>query len=45
MFGDMKDYGFDLQATHLRHTDTLKRLTFAVSLLYIRLGALAVELA
>lgn len=44
MFGDMKDNGFDLEATHLRNTDKLNRLVFAVSLLYIRLVALGVEL-
>src|SRR5258707_2104562 len=44
MFGDMKGNGFDLEATHLRHTHKLNRLTFAVSLLYVRLVALGVEL-
>jgi hypothetical protein len=44
MFGDMKGNGFDLEATHLRHTDKLNRLTLAVSLLYVRLLALGIEL-
>ena len=44
MFGDLKGNGFDLEATHLRHTDKLNRLTLAVSLLYVRLVALGVEL-
>ena len=44
MFGDMKGNGFDLEATHLRNTDKLNRLTLAVSLLYVRLVALGVEL-
>lgn len=43
MFGDMKGNGFDLETTHLRHTDKLNRLTLAVSLLYVRLVALGVE--
>ena len=44
MFGDMKGNGFDLEATHLRDTHKLNRLTLAVSLLYVRLMALGVEL-
>lgn len=44
MFGDMKSNGFDLQATHLRNTAKLNRLTLAVSLLYVRLVALGIEL-
>ncbi len=44
MFGDMKGNGFDLQATHLRNTDKLNRLTLAVCLLYVRLVALGVQL-
>jgi Transposase DDE domain len=44
MFGDMKGNGFDLETTHLRNTDKLNRLTLAVSLLYVRLVALGVEL-
>jgi hypothetical protein len=44
MFGDLKGNGFDLEATHLRHTDRLNRLTLAVCLLYVRLVALGVEL-
>jgi hypothetical protein len=37
MFGDFKDNGFDLEATRLRHTMKLHRLTFAVVLLYLSL--------
>jgi Transposase DDE domain len=44
MFGDMKGNGFDLEATHLRDTHKLNRLTLAVCLLYVRLVALGVEL-
>lgn len=44
MFGDLKSNGFDLEATHLRHTGKLNRLTLAVCLLYVRLVALGVEL-
>lgn len=44
MFGDLKGNGFDLEATHLRQTDKLNRLTLAVSVLYVRLVALGVEL-
>ena len=35
MFGDMKDHGFDLESTMLRHADRLSRLTLAVALLYV----------
>lgn len=35
MFGDMKDHGFDLELTMLRHFERLSRLTLAVALLYI----------
>ncbi len=35
LFGDLKDNGFDLEATHLCTPDRLNRLTFAVCLLYI----------
>jgi hypothetical protein len=35
MFGDLKDHGFDLEATHLRHFARLSRLTLAVCLLYV----------
>lgn len=35
MFGDMKDHGFDLENTMLRHADRLSRLTLAVALLYV----------
>ena len=44
MFGDMKSNGFDLETTHLRHTAKLNRLTLAVSVLYVRLVALGIEL-
>lgn len=39
-FGDMKGHGFDLEATHLRHTDRLMRLVLAVCLVYVWLIAL-----
>jgi hypothetical protein len=39
MFGDFKQHGFDLEATHLRHYLRLSRLTLAVSLLYLWLVA------
>lgn len=35
MFGDMKDHGFDLESTMLRHADRLSRLTLAVAILYV----------
>jgi hypothetical protein len=35
MFGDMKDHGFDLESTMLRHADRLSRLTLAVAMLYV----------
>jgi len=41
MFGDMKQHGFDLEASHLRHFLRLSRLTLAVCLLYLWLVALA----
>src|SRR5436305_347487 len=44
MFGDMQGNGFDREATQLRHTHKLDRLTLAVSLRYVRLVALGVEL-
>jgi hypothetical protein len=44
MFADMKGNGFDLETTHLRDVGKLNRLTLAVSLLYVRLVALGVEL-
>jgi len=44
MFGDMKSNGFDLETTHLRNTAKLNRLTLAVSVLYVRLVSLGVEL-
>lgn len=37
MFGDFKDNGFDLEATRLRHSMKLHRLTFAVVLIYLDL--------
>jgi len=42
MFGDMKDNGFDLEATHLRQVDRLNRLTLAVCLLFVWFIALGV---
>lgn len=41
MFGDMKQHGFDLEASHWRHFLRLSRLTLAVCLLYLWLVALA----
>lgn len=35
MFGDWKRHGWDLETTHLRHTDRLSRLMLAVALLYV----------
>lgn len=35
MFGDMKDHGFDLESTMLRHAERLSRLTLAVAFLYV----------
>lgn len=35
MFGDMKDNGFDLESTRLKHFLRLSRLTLAVALLYV----------
>src|SRR5258708_35218138 len=35
MLGDLKDNGFDLEATHLRAADRLNRLTLAVCLLFV----------
>lgn len=35
LFGDLKQHGFDLEATHLRHFLRLSRLTLAVCLLYV----------
>lgn len=46
MYGDMKGHGFDLQATHLRHTDRISRLFLAVCLVFvwlITLGAWVVK--
>lgn len=40
MFGDMKQHGFDLEASHLRHFLRLSRLTLAACLLYLWLVAL-----
>jgi hypothetical protein len=39
MFGDLKDHGFDLEASHLRRFLRLSRLTLAVCLLYVWLVA------
>jgi hypothetical protein len=41
MFGDLKQHGFDLEASRLRHFLRLSRLTLAVCLLYVWLIALA----
>jgi len=35
MFGDLKNHGFDLECTMLRHSERLSRLTLAVALLYV----------
>lgn len=35
MFADLKDHGFDLEASQLRHFARLSRLTLAVCLLYV----------
>jgi hypothetical protein len=35
MFGDLKDHGFDLESSMLRHAERLSRLTLAVALLYV----------
>ena len=35
MFGDLKNHGFNLESTMLRHTEKLSRLTLAVALLYV----------
>ena len=39
MFGDFKGHGFNLEDSHLRHTQRLSRLTLAVILLYVWLVA------
>jgi hypothetical protein len=39
MFGDLKDNGFDLEATRLRSVAKLHRLTFIVALLFLDLVA------
>jgi hypothetical protein len=44
MFGDLKDNGFDLEATHLRAVDRLNRLTLAVCLLFVWFMALGVAI-
>jgi hypothetical protein len=44
MFGDMKDNGFDLEATHLRAVARLNRLTLAVCLLFVWFIALGVAI-
>jgi hypothetical protein len=35
LFGDLKEHGFDLASTHLRHVERLSRLTLLVMLLYV----------
>lgn len=44
MFGDMKDNGFDLEATHLRAVERLNRMTLAVCLLFVWFVALGVAI-
>jgi hypothetical protein len=44
MFGDMKDNGFDFEATHLRAADRLNRLTLAVCLLFVWFVTLGVAI-
>ncbi len=44
MFGDMKDNGFDLEATHLRAAERLNRLTLAVCLLFVWFVALGIAI-
>src|SRR5271165_4967970 len=44
MFGDMKDNGFDFEATHLRAADRLNRLTLALCLLFVWFIALGVAI-
>jgi hypothetical protein len=44
MFGDWKRHGWDLETTHLRHTDRLSRLTLALALLYVWLVLLGERL-
>jgi hypothetical protein len=39
MFGDLKEHGFNLEDSHLRHFLRLSRLTLAVVLLYVWLVA------
>jgi hypothetical protein len=46
LFGDLKDHGWDLEATQLRHFLRLSRLTLAVCLLYVwllRTGRAAIK--
>lgn len=47
MFADFKKHGFDLEASHLRASQRLDRLTLLVGLLYLWLLAVArqVEIA
>jgi len=40
MFGDMKDHGFDLEATHLRRLERIQRLMLGVCMAYVWLVAL-----
>jgi DDE family transposase len=44
MFGDLKNNGFDLEATHLRAPERLNRLTLAVCLLFVWFIALGVAI-
>lgn len=41
MYGDLKDHGFDLEATHLRFCDRIERLMLAVAINYVWFVALA----
>lgn len=46
MFGDMKQHGFDLEATHLRHSERIERLMLAVCIAFVwlfNLGAWVVK--
>lgn len=44
MFGDLKDNGFDVEATHLRDSQRLDRLMLALALLYVWFIALGEHL-
>lgn len=41
MYGDFKDHGFDLEATHLRSANRIERLVLALAINYIWFVALA----